>query len=79
MAVLGFSVLSSHRKAIEGLVALSEDGCSPISIQQMAYGESFAEQSALFMGQGMRLGRAEHDARRKGIFLMPKLIGRCVG
>ncbi|XP_009881446.1 PREDICTED: gamma-secretase subunit Aph-1b-like, partial [Charadrius vociferus] len=24
-------------KAIEGLVALSEDGCSPISIQQMAY------------------------------------------
>uniref|UniRef100_K7FRM5 Gamma-secretase subunit APH-1 n=1 Tax=Pelodiscus sinensis TaxID=13735 RepID=K7FRM5_PELSI len=25
------------RKAIEGLVALSEDGCSPISIQQMAY------------------------------------------
>ncbi|XP_034956758.1 gamma-secretase subunit Aph-1b [Zootoca vivipara] len=25
------------RKAIEGLLALSEDGCSPISIQQMAY------------------------------------------
>ncbi|XP_059581421.1 gamma-secretase subunit Aph-1b isoform X2 [Alligator mississippiensis] len=25
------------RKAIEGLVALSEDGCSPLSIQQMAY------------------------------------------
>ncbi|XP_075594915.1 gamma-secretase subunit Aph-1b-like isoform X3 [Balearica regulorum gibbericeps] len=25
------------RKAIEGLAALSEDGCSPISIQQMAY------------------------------------------
>ncbi|CAM2094779.1 unnamed protein product [Caretta caretta] len=25
------------RKAVEGLVTLSEDGCSPISIQQMAY------------------------------------------
>ncbi|KAJ7335090.1 hypothetical protein JRQ81_013031 [Phrynocephalus forsythii] len=25
------------RKAIEGLLALSDDGCSPISIQQMAY------------------------------------------
>ncbi|XP_077202807.1 gamma-secretase subunit APH-1A-like isoform X2 [Paroedura picta] len=25
------------RKAIEGLVALSEDGCCPVSIQQMAY------------------------------------------
>uniref|UniRef100_A0A8C5WZ92 Gamma-secretase subunit APH-1 n=1 Tax=Laticauda laticaudata TaxID=8630 RepID=A0A8C5WZ92_LATLA len=25
------------RKAMEGLLALSEDGCSPISIQQMAY------------------------------------------
>lgn len=25
------------RKAIEGLVALSEDGCCPLSIQQMAY------------------------------------------
>lgn len=31
------------RKAIEGLVALSEDGCSPISIQQMAYGECRAD------------------------------------
>lgn len=26
------------RKAMEGLLALSEDGCSPISIEQMAYG-----------------------------------------
>ncbi|XP_007443655.1 gamma-secretase subunit Aph-1b-like [Python bivittatus] len=30
-------VLLLPRKAIEGLLALSEDGCSPISIQQMAY------------------------------------------
>ncbi|KFZ57071.1 Gamma-secretase subunit Aph-1b, partial [Podiceps cristatus] len=39
------------RKAIEGLVALSEDGCSPISIQQMAYGPG--------AGLGMVLGERE--------------------
>lgn len=33
-----FALPSLPRKAIEGLVALSDDGCSPISIQQMAYG-----------------------------------------
>uniref|UniRef100_A0A8C2T3R9 Gamma-secretase subunit APH-1 n=1 Tax=Coturnix japonica TaxID=93934 RepID=A0A8C2T3R9_COTJA len=38
------------RKAIEGLVALSEDGCSPISIQQMAYvaGVGFGLMSGAF-------------------------------
>uniref|UniRef100_A0A663FEW8 Gamma-secretase subunit APH-1 n=1 Tax=Aquila chrysaetos chrysaetos TaxID=223781 RepID=A0A663FEW8_AQUCH len=38
------------RKAIEGLVALSEDGCSPISIQQMAYvaGVGFGLMSGTF-------------------------------
>ncbi|XP_010292807.1 PREDICTED: gamma-secretase subunit APH-1A-like, partial [Phaethon lepturus] len=38
------------RKAIEGLVALSEDGCSPISIQQMAYvaGMGFGLMSGAF-------------------------------
>ncbi|XP_030421604.1 gamma-secretase subunit Aph-1b-like isoform X2 [Gopherus evgoodei] len=37
------------RKAIEGLVALSEDGCSPISIQQMAYaGLGFGLMSGAF-------------------------------
>ncbi|XP_062369109.1 gamma-secretase subunit APH-1A isoform X2 [Cinclus cinclus] len=37
-------------KAIEGLVALSEDGCSPISIQQMAYvaGVGFGLMSGAF-------------------------------
>ncbi|KFW09132.1 Gamma-secretase subunit APH-1A, partial [Eurypyga helias] len=41
------------RKAIEGLVALSEDGCSPISIQQMAYGECHAEWGTPTAGLGM--------------------------
>ncbi|XP_040434461.1 LOW QUALITY PROTEIN: gamma-secretase subunit Aph-1b-like [Falco naumanni] len=38
------------RQAIEGLVALSEDGCSPISIQQMAYvaGVGFGLMSGTF-------------------------------
>ncbi|XP_075594914.1 gamma-secretase subunit Aph-1b-like isoform X2 [Balearica regulorum gibbericeps] len=38
------------RKAIEGLAALSEDGCSPISIQQMAYvaGVGFGLMSGAF-------------------------------
>lgn len=76
--MLGSSVLSPHRKAIEGLVALSEDGCSPISIQQMAYGECCAEQSTLTVGQGMRLGRADHGAGSKGTFLLPQLARRCV-
>lgn len=79
LAVLDSSVLSLHRKAIEGLVALSEDGCSPISIQQMAYGECCAEWSTLTVGQGVRLGRAEDGAGSKGRFLMPKLTQRCVG
>lgn len=70
--MLGSSVLSPHRKAIEGLVALSEDGCSPISIQQMAYGECCAE-------QGARLGKTEHGAGSKVRFLMPNLAWRCVG
>uniref|UniRef100_A0A674HTL5 Gamma-secretase subunit APH-1 n=1 Tax=Taeniopygia guttata TaxID=59729 RepID=A0A674HTL5_TAEGU len=50
LAVLGSIVLSLHRKAIEGLVALSEDGCSPISIQQMAYvaGVGFGLMSGAF-------------------------------
>lgn len=77
--MLGSSVLSPHRKAIEGLVALSEDGCSPISIQQMAYGECCAEQSTLTVGQGMRLGRAEHGTGSKVRFLMPKLTQGCMG
>lgn len=53
------------RKAIEGLVALSEDGCFPISIQQMAYGECCTE----------RPGRAGHSAGEKGGFLTLKLAG----
>lgn len=77
--MLGFSVLSPHRKAIEGLVALSEDGCSPISIQQMAYGECCAEQSTLTAGQRARLGKAEHGTGSKVRFLMPNLVQRCVG
>ncbi|KFP50589.1 Gamma-secretase subunit Aph-1b, partial [Cathartes aura] len=38
------------RRAIGGLVALSEDGCSPISIQQMAYvaGVGFGLMSGAF-------------------------------
>ncbi|KAM9250695.1 gamma-secretase subunit Aph-1b-like [Cariama cristata] len=48
------------RKAIEGLVALSEDGCSPISIQQMAYGECCTEWGTLTRGPGASPGRAGH-------------------
>lgn len=77
--MLGSSVLSPHRKAIEGLVALSEDGCSPISIQQMAYGECCAEQSSLSTGQGARLGRAACGAGSKERFLVPKLAGKSMG
>ncbi|OPJ80320.1 hypothetical protein AV530_009431 [Patagioenas fasciata monilis] len=38
------------RKAIKGLVALSEDGCSPVSVQQMAYvaGMGFGLMSGAF-------------------------------
>lgn len=47
----------SCRKAIEGLVALSEDGCSPISIQQMAYGECSTGKKRLgLLGSGRCLG-----------------------
>ncbi|XP_040397480.1 uncharacterized protein LOC121062009 isoform X1 [Cygnus olor] len=52
------------RKAIEGLVALSEDGCSPISIQQMAYGECHAGPRGGgypgLMGFGRCLGWGDH-------------------
>ena len=38
-------------------MALSEDGCSPISIQQMAYGECCAERGTPTAGPGVSLGR----------------------
>lgn len=78
-AVPGSSMLSPHRKAIEGLVALSEDGCSPISIQQMAYGECCAEWGTPTTGPGTSLGRAGHGAGGKGRFLTPKMVRRCLG
>lgn len=78
-AVSGSSMLSPHRKAIEGLVALSEDGCSPISIQQMAYGEFLAEWDTATAGPGVSLGRAGHGAVVEGRFLTLKLSGRCLG
>lgn len=77
-AVPGSSMLSPHRKAIEGLVALSEDGCSPISIQQMAYGECCAERGTPTTGPGLSPGRAGHGAGGKERFLMLKLAGRCL-
>ena len=75
----GSSMLLPHRKAIEGLVALSEDGCSPISIQQMAYGECHAERATPTVGPGASPGRAGHGAGREGRFLTLTLAGRHLG
>lgn len=78
-AVPGSSMLLLHRKAIEGLVALSEDGCSPISIQQMAYGECCAEWGTPTAGPGASPGRAGHGAGGKRRVLTPELVRRCLG
>ncbi|NWX23083.1 APH1B secretase, partial [Aegotheles bennettii] len=62
------------RKAIEGLVVLSKDGCSPISIQQMAYSKCYTEQP----------GRAGHVAGvgfglMSGAFSMINLLADALG
>uniref|UniRef100_A0A670Z0F9 Gamma-secretase subunit APH-1 n=1 Tax=Pseudonaja textilis TaxID=8673 RepID=A0A670Z0F9_PSETE len=61
------------RKAMEGLLALSEDGCSPISIQQMAYG-TFPE--GQLRGTWGKAAFVDSGTPRVGGVGIPGVLGR---